>query len=84
PFERYVRCRTLSPYAIWRFNQKCRSMPAGKTLRIETLAPAVVHWSADSWRAVHDSPTRSTGLGVHLVDLPTTSLPAGAQVLFTF
>jgi len=59
-------------------------MPAGKTLRIEVLAPAVVHWSADGWRTVVDTESRDTGLGVHLVDLPTVALGAGAQVSFTF
>jgi glucoamylase len=84
PFERYVAHKTGSPYATWRFNQKCRSIPMAKILRIETLAPAVVHWSADAWHSVQDSPTRPTGLGIHFVDLPTAGLPAGAQVLFTF
>lgn len=84
PVQRYLVERVGSPFAIWRFNQKCRTFQAGKTLRLEVLAPAVVHWSADGWQTVHDTPTQATGLGVHLVDLPTAALPAGASVLFTF
>jgi len=82
--ERYILEKTGSPHAAWRFNQKCRSTPHGKILRIEVLAPAVIHWSLDGWATVHDAPTRPTGLGMHLVDLPTQELSAGAAVNFTF
>jgi glucoamylase len=82
--RRYVVERTGSPYACWRFNNKLRSFPAGKMLRIETAAPALVHWSADGWQSTQDSRTRDTGLGVHIVDLPPTRLPPGTRVRFTF
>jgi len=61
-----------------------RTMPAGATLRIETLAPAVVHWGVDCWHSVRDTATRDTTLGVHVVDLPTTRLQPGATLEFTF
>jgi glucoamylase len=73
-----------SALAIWRFNHKCRTMPAGKVLRTEMLAPAMVHWSPDNWRTVHDTNTVDTGLGIHFADLPTDKLPTGSKVLFTF
>ena len=63
---------------------RCDTMPAGKTLRIETLASAVIHWSADGWATAHDTETLDTGLGVHVGDLPTEALPQGAQIVFTF
>jgi glucoamylase len=59
-------------------------MPTGAALRGETLASAVVHWSMDGWRTVRDTATRDTKLGVHIVDLPTTRLRAGAGVDLTF
>ena len=59
-------------------------MPAGSTLRVETLAAAVVHWSADDWRTVHDRVTRDTTLGVHVADLGTMHLACGDRVHFTF
>jgi glucoamylase len=43
-----------------------------------------VHWSLDGWRTPHDSETRDTGLGVHLVDLPAGGLPSGSELVFTF
>jgi glucoamylase len=82
--ERYLIEKKVSPHSPWRFNHKCRDLTAGKILRIETLAPAVVHWSCDEWQTVHDTPTRDTDLGIHVADLPTSALPAGASVIFTF
>jgi glucoamylase len=82
--ERYLVNRTTSDRIIWRFNSKVRSMPANKTLRIETLAPAVVHWSVDGWRTTHDTATRDTTLGVHLADLETHHLSRGDRVCLTF
>jgi glucoamylase len=82
--ERYVVNQTTSDRITWRFNNKLRGMPAGRTLRIESLAPAVVHWSLDGWRTVHDTPTRDTTLGVHVVDLETRQLGLGQRVDLTF
>jgi glucoamylase len=68
----------------WRFNNKVRTMPAGKVLRIETLAPALVHWSADGWHTVRDDASRDTTLGVHVLDLATAHLCPGARIDMTF
>ena len=84
PVRRYLVEGVASRHFVWRFNHKCRTMPRGKALRVETLAPARLHWSLDSWRTIHDSATRDTGLGIHLVDLPTENAPSGAEVVFTF
>lgn len=81
---RYARGGATTSLCPWRFNHKVRELARGRTLRVETLAPAIVHWSADGWGTTADVPTRDGGLGVHLVDLPTSALPAGATVLFTF
>ena len=82
--RRYLIERAGSPHASWRFNHKIRAMPSGKTLRLEVLAPGRVHWSADDWHAIQDADTYDTGLGVHVADLPTEQLQAGARVVFTF
>jgi glucoamylase len=81
--RRYLVERTTSPRAVWRFNQKIRSLPVASQLRIETMSPAVVHWTADAWATAFDRATRDTGLGVHVTDLPTESLTEGDQVQFT-
>jgi glucoamylase len=82
--ERYITNKATSKHVIWRFNNKVRFMPAAGALRVETLAPAVVHWSADGWTTVHDTPTRDTTLGVFLSDLETRHLRAGDRIDFTF
>lgn len=84
PMERYVKNKIESPLIFWRFNHKCRTMPAAKTLRIETLSPATVHWSPDGWNEAYDAVTKESGLGLHYVDLPTGEFAAGTSVLFTF
>jgi glucoamylase len=60
------------------------TIPANRSLRVETLAPAVVHWSADDWQTVHDTSTRDTTLGVHVADLATRELASGERVHLTF
>jgi glucoamylase len=81
--ERYLKNRTEPVCMVWRTNHKIRSLPTGKTLRVETLEPSVVHWSADDWNTAHDTATRDTGLGIHSADLATGSLPPGGRVEFT-
>jgi glucoamylase len=85
---RYVAGGTAtSPRAVWRFNNKSRTMPAGKILRVETLARATVHWGlwgVDEWRNIRDVDTADTGLGVYVADLDTANQPAGSRVVFTF
>jgi glucoamylase len=43
-----------------------------------------VRWSVDGWKSVHDADAGDTGLGIYTLDLPTASLAAGAQAVFTF
>jgi glucoamylase len=68
---------------VWRFNHKIRSIPAGKILRIETLSPAMLHWSGDGWQTIQDVTAREGALGLHIADLDTKSLAEGAEVKFT-
>jgi glucoamylase len=82
--QRYLVDKATSHCVIWRFNNKVRTMPAEAALRVETRGSAVVHWSVDGWRTVHDTVTRDTTLGVHVADLPTTHLLSGASVQLTF
>ena len=84
PVQRYQVERVGSSLAMWRFNNKCRRLTLGKTLRIEVLAAALIHWSADAWRTSTDTATVDTGLGVHWADLPTAALSAGTTLRFTF
>jgi glucoamylase len=84
PTQRYQKERIVSPLAFWRFNHKCRTIPPGKMLRLEVLAPALVRWSTDDWQSALNIKTQDTGLGVHIVDLPTNKLSRGTALKFTF
>ena len=81
--ERYQIEKKTSPYSLWRYNHKIRTIKAGRTLRIEVLQQAVIHWSADSWKTAQDIATRDTDLGMHVADLPSKDLAAGGTIIFT-
>jgi glucoamylase len=83
PKERYQVQHVRPLRSIWRFNNKCRCLPAGRVLRIELLTTALVHWSLDGWRTVQDTPTKDSGLGIHCADLNTASLKPGGAIIFT-
>jgi glucoamylase len=82
--QRYRLKSAGPPFVFWRFNHKSQTIPAGIRLRLETLAPALVRWSPDGWQTIFDTPTRDTGLGVHLADLPAGQMVPGAELNFTF
>ncbi len=82
--ERYLVNKVSATYFNWRFNNKPRSMPCGKKLRILMVDPARVHWSFDRWQTSQDSDSIDSGCGLHHVDLPTDTLTTGRQIDFTF
>jgi glucoamylase len=84
PVRRYQVEKVGSALVSWRFNHKLDGMPVGKTLRVEVLAASVVRFTTDGWQTQSDRPTRDTGLGIHIVDLPTADLAPGSEVSFTF
>ena len=84
PVQRYQVEQRVSTVASWRFNNKCQTIPAGKQLRIELRQPALVHWSSNDWQTTSNAPGRDTGLGMHLIDLPTSQLAVGSHIVFTF
>jgi len=81
--ERYLVQRKSAEYFGWRFNNKPRTIPCGKKLRVILLSPGMVHWSDDGWQTAQDVNSRNTGLGVHAADLPVDRLPVGRDVVFT-
>ena len=82
--KRYCVEKRKANYWSWRFNNKCRTIPQGKDLRIALLAPATVHWTDDDWSTVHDTNTRNSGIGIYFADLPARSLKVGRTLIFTF
>ena len=82
--DRYMVKKASATYYNWRFNNKPRSMPCGKRLRILTMEPARIHWSFDDWQTTQDSDTHESGWNLEFLDLPTEKLASGRQVVFTF
>jgi glucoamylase len=82
--KRYQTEKRKATYWSWRFNNKCRTIPRGKNLRIALLAPALVHWSSDGWQTTHDISTQDSCLGIHFADLPINQFDSGHAVVFTF
>lgn len=82
--QRYLVEKRKRQIFGWRFNNKTRSIPRAKTLRIILLSPGMVRWSIDNWNSSQDTDACDTGLGTFVVDLPTASLSTGEQAAFTF
>ena len=80
--QRYVTDRVRSRLQVWRADRPIRQCRAGQTLRIETATAVITSWSDDGWATAHDQPSRDTGLGVHITDLPLAACPAGTVVRF--
>ena len=76
--------KVASSLSAWRFNHVATHLLQGTSLRVELLAPAVVHWSVDNWKTAADVKTADSGLGLEYADLPTNKLPIGGKVTFTF
>jgi glucoamylase len=83
PVRRYQVDKQKATHFEWRFNNKCRTMPQGKKLRLVLPAQAQVHWSFDRWQSTQDTDSRDP-LGIYVADLPTDQLSAGREIVFTF
>lgn len=82
--RRYLGQKVGSKRVIWRFEHSRRAISPGEVLRVEALAPAAVHWSADAWQTSRDCRTRDTGLGVHIADMDMPGLKSGDAIELTF
>jgi len=82
--QRYLVDKISSNRNSWRFNDQLRTLQRSSVLRVETLAPAVVHWTADGWQSTRQTPTIDTSLDCHVADLDTERLTEGDQLELTF
>jgi glucoamylase len=81
--KRYLKSKKGSSHVVWRFNWMTTAMPRDKTLRIEVLSPATIHWSDDGWQTRKDVKTRNIIPGLHMADLAPVNKKANA-IQFTF
>jgi glucoamylase len=82
--DRYLNKKKSAEYFNWRFNNKPRTMPCGKKLRLLLMEPALVHWSFDSWQTAKDGDSEESGWNLQHLDLPTEALAVGRVISFTF
>ena len=80
--DRYLTRKQSSVYFNWRFNNKTRTMPCGKKLRLLLMESALVHWSIDGWQTSYDSDSVESGWSLQHLDLAVRllSLFTGKQV----
>jgi len=81
--DRYLAGRGRADLEVWKPGRRVRQVPAGCTLRVQSPGEFILHWSADDWRSVTDTPSADSGIGVGFVDIP---IPRGRQsfIRFTF
>ena len=82
--NRYVLNKPPPAPVCWRFASKINKLAFGRTLRLELLEHAIVHWSADNWMTVVDTDTKPTGLGTYILDIPIQNLKRDDVIRFTF
>jgi glucoamylase len=82
-WTRYQGGKPPLDFALWLPRQRLNRVMAGQELRILLPEPAEVHWGTDGWSHRADVPTEDWGLG-HVARLPTSGLPAGVAIDFTF
>jgi glucoamylase len=81
--DRYLRSAGRPPLEVWQPTRHARTARRGGVLRILTDAPFQLHWSRDEWRAVQDSASIPTALGIEFVDIPIPQ-DQQAPIRFTF
>ena len=83
-WARYGGVRPKAGHCIWGPNDRPQRLRGGHGFSIALKKPARVHWGVNGWKNVQDIDTRDTGLGVHVADIPVTTLKAGDTIQFTF
>ncbi|MDG6926198.1 MAG: glucan 1,4-alpha-glucosidase, partial [Nitrososphaerota archaeon] len=82
--QRYIvdrsRCKKLE---VWKPNRQVAAVRSGCTIRIQTTHAFRLHWSLDGWATVVDTPSVTTPLGIHYVDIDPAPGQKG-QLRFTF
>jgi glucoamylase len=80
--QRYGQRLGRRDLEIWKSNRRVRSIAAGSTLRIVLSGEFRLRWSNDSEQSMQEVNATATGLGLSLVDLPTSTVE-GSTIRFT-
>lgn len=80
---RYQKRGAARVLEVWKHNRQPRAAKRGCTLRIQAPAAFRLHWSANEWTTVTDTPSSGTSLGIEFADI-SIALSQRAPVRFTF
>jgi glucoamylase len=83
-WQRYQGRRAQTTRAFWCQQAPIKRIRLGERLLLCLHDPAIVHWGIDGWQDVKDMPTHDSGLGLHVVSLPSQRLRSGQCIDFTF
>jgi glucoamylase len=83
-WQHYQGRRAQSARVFWCQQAPIKRLRVGERLLVCLHDPAIVHWGIDGWQDVKDTPTHDTGLGLHVVSLPSRHLRSGQCIDFTF
>ena len=83
-WTRYEGRRPAIARAVWTEAAPISRIPAGVPLSVGINDPARVRWTGDGWRTVEEIDTRDVGIGLHVAELETVRLAAGARIELTF
>jgi glucoamylase len=82
--KRYVVEPHTNDLQVWLLNHKLHAARSDATLRIETNAPARLHWTANLWMTVQDTELFNDGLGIYSHEFVAGELKPGEVLQFTF
>jgi glucoamylase len=83
-WQRYRGRRPGVTDAVWCPHAPIERMTAGGRLLVCLPRPATVHWGRDGWHDIADTPTRASGLGLHVAALAIDDMASGQHVEFTW
>jgi glucoamylase len=83
-YDRYVAgIGNRKPIEVWKLNRQVRRLRAGALLRVQAIAPFLLHWTNDEWADSTDTASQATAIGVYFADIPVHQQQT-APVRFTF
>ncbi|WP_165748501.1 glycoside hydrolase family 15 protein [Cellulophaga sp. Z1A5H] len=81
--ERYLLKKKIAKFQIWRFDNGIKTIPKGKTLRIETFAACTIHWTDNDWKTTAIKESKSLTIGVFATDIKPENKES-SSLQFTF
>lgn len=80
---RYVARHNVPRVTCWRPTRRVSRLRAGSVLRVDTAEPVRVRWTADAWATFADVESQVVAPSIHVAEVPTQRVAAGAVVEFT-